>query len=192
MITLKQIGSPVEDLSGELWAYVPDTSNRYLISTAGRLLTTAYKGGKRHSIMLPAKEKGYCKTVLKFDYGYKGVSIHRLVAQSFIPKPENKPQVNHIDFDGLNNNLSNLEWVTGSENTLHSYNAGRIKKPVCTNFVKGSKIGTSKLTEEMVREIRRKFKPRVYTRKMLGEEYGVSPATIKDAILRRWKHVTND
>lgn len=50
--------------------------------------------------------------------------IHRLLAQSFIPNPEGKPQVNHIDGNPQNNNLTNLEWVTQSENQLHAYRTG--------------------------------------------------------------------
>ena len=52
--------------------------------------------------------------------------IHRLVAQHFIPNPEGKKYVNHIDHDKSNNTVENLEWVTAKENTKHGIDAGRI------------------------------------------------------------------
>lgn len=54
----------------------------------------------------------------------KTVKVHRLLAICFIPNPENKPCVNHKDGDRSNNNLSNLEWVTYSENTQHAWDTG--------------------------------------------------------------------
>lgn len=50
-----------------------------------------------------------------------GRRVHRLVAQAFIPNPDSKPEVNHIDGCGFNNCSSNLEWTTRSENMIHAY-----------------------------------------------------------------------
>jgi len=50
--------------------------------------------------------------------------MHRLIAQTFIPNPENKREVNHIDGNKLNNDVSNLEWVTSSENQKHAFRIG--------------------------------------------------------------------
>lgn len=190
MITLEEINSPIQSNAGEFWKYVPNTNQRYLISNQGRLLTTKHKNSNRHAIMLPAKNhKGYLATMILIDGKLKSVTLHRLVASAWIENPQKKTQVNHINFVRHDNRLENLEWVTPAENTKYSYDAGRIQKPICTNFVKGSKNGTAKLNEQKVKEIREKFKPYQYTRKMLALEYGVAESTIKDVILRRWKHV---
>lgn len=58
----------------------------------------------------------------------KNLKVHRLVALHFIPNPENKREVNHLDGDHFNNAVSNLEWVTGSENCKHAYDQlGKIR-----------------------------------------------------------------
>jgi hypothetical protein len=75
-------------------------------------------------VAVQKSKAGYLRVEL-WDKGRgKKHSIHRLLAEAFIPNPEGKPQVNHIDGDKTNNALSNLEWVTQSENQKHAYEAG--------------------------------------------------------------------
>lgn len=68
---------------------------------------------------------GYKRVLVKRDNGtFITIGIHRLIAMTFIPNPENKKEVNHIDGDKLNNSVKNLEWVTPSENMEHALHNG--------------------------------------------------------------------
>jgi len=68
---------------------------------------------------------------VKVSVNSKTLMLHRLVAETFIPNPDNKPMVNHRDLDGSNNTVSNLEWVTASENMQHSAdNKDKIKERI--------------------------------------------------------------
>lgn len=70
----------------------------------------------------PTRDRnGYLCVSLKTDSGWKNFSVHRLIAQCFLPNPDNKPCVNHKDGNKHNNAVSNLEWCTYSENEKHSY-----------------------------------------------------------------------
>jgi hypothetical protein len=70
--------------------------------------------------------KGYRKVNLCKEGKCKEFSVHRIIAMIFIPNPENKPFVNHIDSNRENNHVLNLEWSTASENTIHGWRKGFI------------------------------------------------------------------
>lgn len=72
-------------------------------------------------IKKPFISRGYKKVKLWKNGKSKNMLIHRMVALKYIPNPDNKPQVNHIDGNKLNNNVSNLEWCTREENMQHAY-----------------------------------------------------------------------
>lgn len=75
-------------------------------------------------LKLNYKKNGYIYVSLQVNNIKTTKRVHRLVAEAFIPNPENKPFVNHIDGNKSNNNVQNLEWVTGSENNIHAMNTG--------------------------------------------------------------------
>lgn len=85
----------------------------------------------------------YLRVTLSGNGQTKRFSVHRLVAEAFIPNPDNKPSVNHIDNNGENNRVDNLEWVTHSENMVHAQKQGRLPN---TNM----KAATNKITETAV------------------------------------------
>lgn len=110
--------------SEEIWKPVVENPEKYEVSDLGRVKSLFWNKTKFPRIMKPCISKGRKRLMLG---GGNGRDVHRLVAIAFVPNPDNKPEVNHIDGNSLNNRADNLEWVTRSENELHAYRIG-IKK----------------------------------------------------------------
>lgn len=105
----------------EQWKVVEGTYGALEVSDLGRVKSNLRDG----RILKTQKDsKGYHRlrmTIRRQRYSFK---LHRIVAQAFVPNPENKPQVNHIDGNKDNNAASNLEWVSNIENVHHAISKG--------------------------------------------------------------------
>lgn len=128
--------------------------------------------------MNPAKDhKGYLRTMLVDCNGVsKTIKVHRVIAMLFIPNPENKPQVNHINGIKHDNRIENLEWVTAKENAIHAVQNGLCKY--------------TRLNKEKVIEIRKLYSEGVYNQREIGEKYGVDRRHVSDIVnFKRWNHI---
>ena len=149
----------------EIWRDIKGYEG-YQVSNCGRV-RSSYKGGR---ILKPNIVRcGYSVVALYRDKKQHYTTVHRLVALAFIPNPDNKPQVNHIDGDKTNNHVNNLEWVTAAENIHHADALG----------LRGRRSPRAKLTDEQVRFIR--DNPDNLTQEQLAQMFNVGETVIGDA-----------
>ncbi len=116
----------------EIWKDVEGFPG-YQVSSEGRIRSfwnNAHNIANEPNIITGVKDKdGYIRVHLHVDTKSKIVRLHRLIAKTFIPNPDNKPQVNHINGIKDDNRVKNLEWCTLSENRQHAYDTGLQNPP---------------------------------------------------------------
>lgn len=123
----------------------------------------------------------YLRVTLSRGNVQKRFALHRLIAMTFIPNPENKEEVNHLDGDRWNNTKDNLEWATQEENLKHQQETGLV--------LKGAEHGNARYTEDQVFRTR-ELTEKGYSRKECAEAAGVTMSFVKDIRYgRAWKHI---
>ena len=146
----------------ERWAPVKNYEGHYEVSTHGKVRSIArivkrpVQGDcfkKAIDRKLHFTPKGYYRVQLVIGKPYN-VMVHRLVAEAFIPNPLGKPVVNHKDGNKINNHVSNLEWVSVSENQIHAYDTG-LRRSSVKYMIRCVQLGiVTAGTEKMVQALR--------------------------------------
>ena len=122
----------------EIWKDIKDYEGLYQVSNLGRIKSLVCWAGNKYSKKYIKKEKilkfkpkknGYFVVTLRHKNIIKYKTIHRIVAETFLPNPNNYPVVNHIDGNKINNNVSNLEWCTYKHNNQEAIRLGLTPEP---------------------------------------------------------------
>lgn len=110
----------------EIWKDVKDYEGRYQVSNQGRVKRLYHRSGKERVISPEKVMGGYLRVNLYKNGKAKHISVHRLVAQTFIPNTENWPEVNHKDEVKTNNSVANLEWCSKAYNCQYGTRTERM------------------------------------------------------------------
>jgi len=156
-------------MENEIWKEIEGTNGFYEISNLGRVKSTIFRNGKveyrRERIMASSPGRdGYL--IITLSTIRKTTGVARLVAKAFIPNPENKFSVNHKNAIKTDNRAENLEWATTREQHAHAKNMG------LTTW------NASVLSEEQIREIKRRISADERPRYRIADDFKVSSTVI--------------
>lgn len=139
----------------EEWRDIKGYEGLYQVSNYGRVKSLNYNHTGEERILKPGKvgKTVYYKVILCKDGKTYNKWVHRLVAQAFIPNPDNLPEVNHKDENGLNNRVDNLEWCTRTYNNNYGTRIQRVSKPVYQYTLDGKLAKIWPSVMEIVRQL---------------------------------------
>lgn len=163
------------------WKDIPGFNGDYQINRVGQVKMrekVLWNGRIMPEKIMSSKitQNGYKRIGLRENGTRRHYSIHRLIALTFIPNPQNKPQVNHKNGIKTDNRVDNLEWVTQAENMQHAMKIG-------THKIQGPESKRAKLTWRQINEIK-KLRRTGATLQAIGDRFKVTKGTI-------WKIMNN-
>lgn len=179
-------------MTEEIWKDVVNYEGVYQISNIGNLKSldrklggTRYKGKEKRKHL---SGRGYLYSKLSIGGVQKSLFIHKLVAEAFLENTENKPHVNHIDGNKINNKVENLEWCTHAENMRHAMRTGL--NDGHSKFKEGNTNSNSKVTSEQVIEIRRLKTETKLSNYVIGNMFNIYESAVRKIATRQnWKHI---
>lgn len=165
----------------EIWKPIALLDNKYEASSGGRI-----RLAKSKRVKAIVFDGHYCK--FGYDYSIGGVEkkgwmrVHKAVASTFIPNPQNKLTVNHKDGNPKNNAVSNLEWATAKEQAVHS---AAVLHRNC-----GENNYNSRFTNKDVKDMRQLYYDGWLTTVQLAREYRTKVSDMRRILSgERWKHI---
>lgn len=167
----------------EIWKDIKGYEGIYQVSNLGKVKSLNYKRGKHEKEIKQAlNSRGYLEVGL-FNGKVKTHRVHRLVAQTFIPNPENKDEVNHIDGNKKNNTVNNLEWNTSKENIHHAWE----NKLICFSKESRKKAGISRQKPCLQYDKNNHLIKRWDSLKQASKELGICKSTISMCLNGRYE-----
>ena len=161
----------------ELWCPIKDYYGLYSVSNQGRVRRNDSK-----KIIKPNCSNGYASLTLSMNNVHKTKTVHRLVAEHFIPNPLNLKQVNHKNNIRNNNCVKNLKWGTHKSNSEDAVESGL--------YNRGNKHYLSKMTPEKVIAIRKEYIPWKVSSRDLAKKYNIAQGSVMQILKRKtWTHV---
>ncbi len=187
------------DIKNEIWKPIPNFEGYYEASNMGRIKSldrTIEKPDKKTGKINYMTRRGkifkirfkhnrrYMTIRLSKNRHVLSTPVHRIIAMTFIPNPNNKPQVNHINGIKTDNRVENLSWVNNSENVLHAIDSGLMKYAV------GESHGSAVFTESDVLKIRELHASKKYNMVEIGRMFNTNNSRICEIVSRKtWKHI---
>jgi len=142
---------------------------KYDIADDGRIFSNV---GKRKELSGKIGKSGYIMICLTINKKKLYPNLHRIIAENFIPNPKNLPEVNHKDGNKLNNSVSNLEWCSRKQNSIHA---------------RDNKLQEYKIEMKDALEIRRLYKTKLYSYRKLAKMFCLGKTQIGYIIQnKRW------